>query len=673
MNIGTNNRLIVTKSILWFLVGAAFVAAVVRFAKGLGATTALSDATPWGIWIGLDVISGVALAAGGFVIAAAVYILGRERYHALLRPAILTAFLGYLAVILGLVIDLGKPWNLWRPIFFRNLHSPLFEVAMCVMAYTAVLALEFAPVGLAPFGWAKPIVRILRKLTLPLVILGIALSSLHQSSLGTLFLLTPDRMHPLWYSPLMPLLFLISAVGLGLAMVTLESLVTSWLYRKETEWPELTGLIRASAAVLGLYLVVRLVDLAVRGHLGGAFDGSTFASLFWVEISMSVLVPIALLTLPSTRGTRWAVAWSAVLVVAGLILHRADVGGISHLAVTGEAYLPAPSEVLLSLGVISTLGLIFLFCVEHLHVWEIKPEAPGPFTPPAIDPLTSQFIRSPWLGGGKRAVLATIVGMVAGLALMEVQLARRAEPRAQTIRPPRTVLARVEPRQTGPGHLFQLVSHEETKAAVTDSVRSALLLDGGGAGRFVLFQHEAHQDRLGGRESCAQCHHRNVPMARGTSCSECHSDMYRTTDTFDHEKHADAYEGKTGCVVCHVDPAEAKTRYTAGSDCDRCHPPVEEEATRIRPSADFEPGMAVGYRQALHQLCIECHREHEAPIETAGSPATEYLSRCTTCHRTEIPDRFEAPIPLLKTELVRAGGGMKAGGAAAHGSGEGGD
>ena len=165
MNTATNNRVLVTKAALWFLVGVATVIVVARFTLGLGLTTELSDLTPWGMWIGFDVLAGVALAAGGFVIAATVHIFHLERYRGIVRPAILTAFLGYLAVIFGLMVDLGRPWNIWRPMIHWNLHSPLFEVAMCVMFYTAVLALEFAPVGLESFERFRPVVRLLRRLT----------------------------------------------------------------------------------------------------------------------------------------------------------------------------------------------------------------------------------------------------------------------------------------------------------------------------------------------------------------------------------------------------------------------------------------------------------------------------------------------------------------------------
>jgi Ni/Fe-hydrogenase subunit HybB-like protein len=222
-----NTRLTTLKTVLWALVGVLGVVTAARFWRGLGAVTALSDAAPWGFWIAFDVMSGVALAAGGFVLAATVYVFGREKYRPFVRPAILTAFLGYAAVAVGLLYDLGLPWNIWHPIIYPQPHSVLFEVAMCVMLYLTVLGLEFLPVLLEYRWFDRPLLRAIHKLVhaavIPLVIAGIVLSTLHQSSLGSLFLITPYRLHPLWYSPIIWVLFFLSAVALGLMMVVTES------------------------------------------------------------------------------------------------------------------------------------------------------------------------------------------------------------------------------------------------------------------------------------------------------------------------------------------------------------------------------------------------------------------------------------------------------------------
>ncbi len=633
VNIGTNNRLIAVKAVLWFLVGAAGLIAAVRYVRGLGLTTDLTDLTPWGLWIGFDVLSGVALAAGGFVIAATVYVFGREHYHGIARPAVLTAFLGYLGVIIGLLVDLGRPYNIWRMIVNHNLHSPLFEVGMCVMLYTAVLALEFAPVGLGRFEWARPLVRVLRKATLPLVIAGIALSTLHQSSLGTLFLLTETRMHPLWYSPLQSPLFLISAIGLGLAMVTLEGVITSWLYRRKTEWPQLAGLTQAAAVVLPLYLALRLVDLGVRGHLGLAFDGSGYAVLFWIELLMSVILPVLLFSLPGHRGQGWAIGWGALLAVSGFVLHRANVGGISHIAVTGEAYVPALTEVITSMGIVAGLALVFLFFIEKLDVWEERPESPDTYTPAAYDPVGRQFIRAPWFGGGQRAVLALFVGAVVGLIVMEAQIADRSRLTPSRVDPPRNVLMKRTAAEEGPGHDFALVAQGAvTTCDESSGIRRALLIDSGGADRFVLYEHKCHKHRLGGQRSCAMCHHRNLPLDQATSCSYCHRDMYEATDTFSHEVHERVLGGRESCTECHPDPSAPKDRAHARA-CDDCHRFATIDETLVRTTEDLGPGLAPSYLDALHGLCRGCH------AQAAEAEQHTHLNECATCHRSDFGDK----------------------------------
>jgi len=262
-----------------------------------------------GFWIGFDVLCGVALAAGGFVIAATVYVFHREKYHAIVRPAVLTAFLGYAAVVGGLLFDLGLPWNIWRPVIHWQHHSALFEVAWCVMLYLTVLALEFSPVVLEKSPFHK-LYRIAKALTLPLVILGIMLSTLHQSSLGTLFLIMPFPDPPaLVFAPAAaPVLHLRG--GPGLAMVCVESLVSGWLYDRKPETHLLSGLARAAFWVLGFYLVIRLGDLGARGSLSTLFEGSWESTLFLIEMGLTVVFPWR--SLPSPRSGDRCPAWPSV-------------------------------------------------------------------------------------------------------------------------------------------------------------------------------------------------------------------------------------------------------------------------------------------------------------------------------------------------------------------------
>src|SRR5271157_4140190 len=190
--------------VLILLLGA--YATVLRFARGLGATTNLSDAFPWGLWVGFDVMCGVMLAAGGFTLTAAVYILNLREFKPIVRPTVLTAFLGYLLVVVALLFDLGRGYRIWHPLVMWNPRSVMFEVAWCVTLYTTVLSLEFAAVIFERFRLQK-LLRIQHAITIPLVITGVMLSTLHQSSLGSLYLIVPNKLHALWYTPLLPVLF----------------------------------------------------------------------------------------------------------------------------------------------------------------------------------------------------------------------------------------------------------------------------------------------------------------------------------------------------------------------------------------------------------------------------------------------------------------------------------
>ena len=248
------------KLVFLFMMAAGLYATFVRFTQGLGASTHLSDQFPWGIWVSFDVLCGVMLAAGGFTLTAAVHILNIKRLHSIIRPTILTAFLGYILVSAALMFDLGKPYNIWHPLIMRNPHSVMFEVAYCVMLYTTVLALEFSPIVLERFNMQKPL-KIIRAILIPLVIFGVILSTLHQSSLGTLYLIVPEKLYPLWYSPLLPLFFFLSAIAVGLAMTIFESSMSSKHFGLQLELPVLQELGRVLVVVLGVYAILRFEDL----------------------------------------------------------------------------------------------------------------------------------------------------------------------------------------------------------------------------------------------------------------------------------------------------------------------------------------------------------------------------------------------------------------------------
>jgi Ni/Fe-hydrogenase subunit HybB-like protein len=367
-------RLTPWRIVFLLLMAAGLVVAVLRYTGGLGAVTNLSDQFPWGLWIGFDVLCGVGLAAGGFTITTAVYVLNAKRFEPIVRPTVLTAFLGYLMVIAALLMDLGRPWNLWRPIVLWNPRSVMFEVAWCVMLYTTVLSLEFSGMVFERLGWRRA-QRIQRAVVLPLVIAGALLSTLHQSSLGSLYLIVPGKLHELWYTPLLPVIFYLSAIAAGLAMVIVESRISSRAFGRRLEMPLLSDVGRILFAALLVFGVTRVYDLVHRGALGLAFEASAAALFFHVEFLMGVLLPLALLSRPEVRRNGRALYASALLVVMGFVVNRLNVSITGFEAALGGRYVPAWSELAVTLMLVALGFAAFGLAVRHLPVYPEEGEA----------------------------------------------------------------------------------------------------------------------------------------------------------------------------------------------------------------------------------------------------------------------------------------------------------
>lgn len=342
-----------------------FALMILRWVTGLGATTAMIDGRGWGIWIGFDVLCGIALAAGAFSVAATVYIFQLKEFYPILRPTVLTGFIGYGLAALSISIDLGFPHRIWHLLVYWNVHSPLFEVGWCVMTYLTVLGLEISPIVFEKFNLKAPM-KLIRSITIPLVILGVVLSTMHQSSLGTLFLPMLSRVNPLWYSAIMPILFFISAVAAGLSMVIIEATMSSAGLNHRLEVGLLGKLAKAIPYVLGLYLALRVVDMLVAGDLRYMFAGDLYSLLFWAEILLGVIVPIILFSLPSTRTNRYRMFWTAILVVFGLIFNRIN---ISLIGFDGAPYWPTWQELFISIGMVSIGALVFVLASRYLAVF----------------------------------------------------------------------------------------------------------------------------------------------------------------------------------------------------------------------------------------------------------------------------------------------------------------
>src|SRR5512135_407327 len=352
--------------VMLLLVAAAFGTLAWRFYAGLCASTNLRDDFPWGLWIGLDIMTGVALAAGGFTMAFYIEVIGREQFHQFLRPAVLTAFVGYILVTMGVLGDVGLPWRIYHPIYLWNPRSFLFEVAWCVMLYTTVLFVEFLPMALEKLGLGRPL-RIVHRVMPVFIVLGIILSTLHQSSLGSLFLLMGHRLHPLWWSPILPVNFLLTAICAGFAMVVFESILSGWLLTYPLDGKLLGDLTRPLPWLLLLALAVRLGDLVVRGSLSAVTEGSLQSYSFLVELSIGLALPALLLFSRSWRETPGRLFTIATLVVLGVVLNRVNVSIIGMFSKT-STYVPAWSEWVVSVGLVALGVLAVVFISENMPV-----------------------------------------------------------------------------------------------------------------------------------------------------------------------------------------------------------------------------------------------------------------------------------------------------------------
>jgi Ni/Fe-hydrogenase subunit HybB-like protein len=363
-------KLTVWRAIFAAILLSGLYATYLRVFYGLGGSTHLSDHFPWGLWIAFDILCGVGLAAGGFTLVAVVHIFNIERYKPILRPAILTAFLGYSLVVVALLYDLGRPDRLWHPIVMWNPHSAMFEVAWCVMLYTSVLFLEFIPVVFEKLGWHKPLDWI-HNISVPLMIAGVLLSTLHQSSLGTLFLIVPEKMYPLWYTPTLPVMFFLSAIGVGLAMTIFESWHSSRAFGRALELPLLASMGRVLAVLMSVYLWLRFLDLARRGVLDLLAVNRTETWLFLLEIAL-MAVPTVLLFQRRVRMSPGALYACAVMVVFGFIANRLNVGITALEAGSGTHYVPKWSEVAVTLSIVAVGFALFRWVAGYFPIFEAR-------------------------------------------------------------------------------------------------------------------------------------------------------------------------------------------------------------------------------------------------------------------------------------------------------------
>jgi Ni/Fe-hydrogenase subunit HybB-like protein len=356
---------LVVAGVLGFLTVMGVAAGLARFLIGLGGTTALTDSTSWGIWIGFD-FGLIAFSGAAFTMAAVVHIFHLHRFEPVLRPALLAGLLGYSAVLVLLILDLGRPDHFYSFIIHWNLHSPLFEISWCVLLYTTVLVCEVAPDALDHLGWPR-----LRKFILwfmPIItIIGVTLSSLHQSTLGTLYLNMPHRISTLWWTPILPILFFTSAVMAGLSMGMIAYRAAVRIKGAEEDGRVLTGLAVGIAGVGAFYLMLRFGALIWNGSLHSLNWSQSQAWILLTEVVLLGVVPVVLCALPSMRRRSWVQWWAPILVLGGVLLNRFSATMFGQTApIAGPAYVPSVLEWVSTIGIVAGATLAWYLGVLWL-------------------------------------------------------------------------------------------------------------------------------------------------------------------------------------------------------------------------------------------------------------------------------------------------------------------
>ncbi len=367
--------------VLGIILLAGLILTIRRFTGGLGAVTNLDDNNPWGIWVGFDLYCGVALAAGGYVTAAAVELFGLKKFHAAVRPAILTGFLGYALVGFALLYDVGRPLRLPYPfIVSQGVTSVMFEVGACVALYLTVLFLEFSPIALEWLG-QKRLRNLLVKLTLALTILGVVLSTLHQSSLGAMMLIAPSKLHPLWYSPFMPVFFFISSIVAGLSMVVFEATLSHRYFPDKMDEEHAAsrdvvalGFGKAASLVLAGYFAIKVFGVALGNHWDLLFTG--WGAWFAVEMLGFVALPAFLFAVGVRDRNVKLIRGTALLSVLGIVLNRFNVTLVAFnwTLPFEQKYLPNIQEIGITLFVVTCGIIAFRFIVTRMPVFYEHPE-----------------------------------------------------------------------------------------------------------------------------------------------------------------------------------------------------------------------------------------------------------------------------------------------------------
>ena len=355
---------------------------VIRFWKGIGSITNLTQEVPWGLWIGFDVVTGVAFAGGAYVITFMVYILNMKKYKSIVRVTVLNGFLAYVFYAGALLLDLGRPWNVVNPIIGNNFgtNSVLFLVAWHFLLYMLAQLIEFSP-AIAEWIGARRARRILSGMTIGAVIFGITLSMLHQSGLGALFLMAVDKIHPLWYSEFIPILFFVSSIFAGLSMVIFEGSISHRVFfnqisekNKKEHKSILIGLSKICAGSLFVYFFMQVLVFIHDKH----WDLINTPMGYWwlLEMLGFVLIPMFLFVYSYRKKNVLAIRIAAIMTMLGVILNRLNVTVIGFRWDLTPHYVPSWMEIVVTLAVIFTEIWIFRWVILRMPVLREAPMWP---------------------------------------------------------------------------------------------------------------------------------------------------------------------------------------------------------------------------------------------------------------------------------------------------------
>jgi Ni/Fe-hydrogenase subunit HybB-like protein len=357
------------------VVGMFFI--VKRLFFGIGSVSNINDGFPWGMWMVWDLVIGAALSCGGFAIALVVYIFNKGEYHPLVRPALLASLFGYTLAATSLFFDLGRYWNFWHVFWprYAQVNSVIFELAVCMTAYILVMWIEFTPTVMEKFGM-HGLRKKLEKWLFVFIGLGVLLPAMHQSSLGSMLVIFGEQIYPLWQTPLLPLLFLVSCLAMGFSMVIFEASVSSVGFRRPLEMDILSGVGQVLKWFLMGYLVARFGDLIWRGVLGYAFIPGVRALMFWIE-NILVVIPVILLWTPRLRRDPQKLFLAAVAMLLQGIIYRLNCYYTAYVTGDGWSYFPSLPEIMVTVGFISMEVLAFIIVVRLLPVLPAQ-EEPAP-------------------------------------------------------------------------------------------------------------------------------------------------------------------------------------------------------------------------------------------------------------------------------------------------------